>query len=1102
MNTTRNSRLFKKKLLASCVTAAVTASFGSNFALAQDSVEEEVIVVGIRGSLDRAMDLKRNSSGVVDGISAEDIGKFPDSNLAESLQRITGVSIDRTNGEGFQVTVRGFGPQFNQITLNGRSLPSSQIAERNGTVTNRAFDMGNIASEGVSGIEVYKTGKANISSGGIGATINLKTRRPLDKPGFNFSVGGKLLMDETNRVGDDITPELSGFISWTDPNEMFGVSYAGSFQRRDSAQSGVTVDNYSDDVATWTGTANTILNGFNNNPHVFSSTGQVLAGLDANGNVVAGNDAVHPTLTPAQAALAETVVLGAPQYDPLSANNPNTVTNAANIVRYFHGDYERERSNHQVTFQFAPNENITATLDYTMAEQERFVNRAELSAWFGDFPNTAIQFDDAPQGVATPLYLLAEPNHNATNTPRDLNYGLQQGDVKNELESIGLNVEWQVSDELSFVFDYHDSESKSLPNSSIGSNWMNTGIGISAARAQAVDFSGDLPLTAIVFQDQFGDQTDPNNVRRGGNTVGAPDVGDLSSTVRQIYADRSSSETQQLRIDGRWEFANDASIDFGIESREFSAFTASATTAQDVLTGGWSASNPGDIPADMIQPIDFGGLLDGYSTNISPEYQSFLTAQYDGPGVFTPLTQGFIGDAFAIGRVLSDAAGLEFAPRATDSANRVIEEDIDAIYFQIDASGELGGMPLDVLAGIRYESTDVRSTTLLPTPSLQWQGNNDFLVAGGSIEDAIPVNGDASYDHLLPSLDMALSVTDDIKVRFSYGTTIARADYSNLTTGIGGVGAPQGGPTILGTNRFGTATNGNTGLLPLESDNFDLSFEYYYADASYVSVGYFDKRVTNFIGSAQVSQVLPGVFDPTNGPRAFAARDALVALGEPVTDTNLFNMVVAMSPVGNSAGCVDNGAGASCGLAFDPAAGEIPENNSDVFALPEDIELTATTSIPSNSKDAVLQGWELAVQHFFGESGFGVSANYTIVNGNVKFDVAADPSATQFALVGLSDSANLGVFYENDLFSARIVYNWRDEFLDNAAVNSNEPQFTEEFEQVDFNVSFNVTESFSVSLEGINIFEEDKRQYGRTTRQVKELQILGARYALGARYTF
>ena len=91
------------------------------FAQEQGSEElEEVVVTGLRGSLKASMDTKREAIGVVDAINAEDIGKFPDTNLSEALQRITGISIDRRNGEGALVTARGFGPQYNMVTLNGR----------------------------------------------------------------------------------------------------------------------------------------------------------------------------------------------------------------------------------------------------------------------------------------------------------------------------------------------------------------------------------------------------------------------------------------------------------------------------------------------------------------------------------------------------------------------------------------------------------------------------------------------------------------------------------------------------------------------------------------------------------------------------------------------------------------------------------------------------------------------------------------------------------------------------------------------------------------------------------------------------------------------
>ena len=170
----------------SMVTKAVSVLLGTATvfpAIAQSTDPVEVIeVTGLRSSLAEAASIKRESIGVVDAISAEDIGKFPDTNLAESLQRITGVSISRTNGEGNEITVRGFGGSNNMITLNGRMMPAAQTygggSGADGTTrggSTRAFDFANLASEGIRGVEVYKTSKANIATGGIGATVNIKT---------------------------------------------------------------------------------------------------------------------------------------------------------------------------------------------------------------------------------------------------------------------------------------------------------------------------------------------------------------------------------------------------------------------------------------------------------------------------------------------------------------------------------------------------------------------------------------------------------------------------------------------------------------------------------------------------------------------------------------------------------------------------------------------------------------------------------------------------------------------------------------------------------------------------------------------------------------
>src|SRR5215510_312813 len=193
---------FSPKVLFTIVGGAVLI----NPAFAQDQQAsgeelEEVVVTGLRGSLKAAMDTKREAVGVVDSINAEDIGKFPDTNLAESLQRITGISIDRRNGEGALVSARGFGPQFNLVTLNGRQVPGAD-GFSNGDITTggqgsgtRSFNFAQLASEAISSVEVYKTSRADLPSGGIGATVNIKTARPFDTPGMVFNVGAKGVYD-------------------------------------------------------------------------------------------------------------------------------------------------------------------------------------------------------------------------------------------------------------------------------------------------------------------------------------------------------------------------------------------------------------------------------------------------------------------------------------------------------------------------------------------------------------------------------------------------------------------------------------------------------------------------------------------------------------------------------------------------------------------------------------------------------------------------------------------------------------------------------------------------------------------------------------------
>lgn len=189
---------------------------------------EEVVVTGIRASLTRSLDVKRNSDKVVDSISAEDVGQFPDNNIADSLQRITGVAIDRSGGEGQFITVRGLGPEFNTVLVNGRTMATENAG--------REFSFDVLASDIISRAEVYKTATPDIQEGGIGAVVNVVTGRPLNTDGTNFSYSLGAINDT---LASETSPEASLLYSTVNSDKTFGflgsISYSEREGQRDFA---------------------------------------------------------------------------------------------------------------------------------------------------------------------------------------------------------------------------------------------------------------------------------------------------------------------------------------------------------------------------------------------------------------------------------------------------------------------------------------------------------------------------------------------------------------------------------------------------------------------------------------------------------------------------------------------------------------------------------------------------------------------------------------------------------------------------------------------------------------------------------------------------
>lgn len=216
----------KRSYLNTAVKAALLApavGLITPAAIAQES-DDNVEVIQVRGivsSLKRALSDKKESAIVSDGIAAEDLGKFPDLNVAESLQRITGVSIDRDGGEGQQVSVRGLGPQFNQVLVNGRQLATYSPG--------REFNFDVLAADQITGANVFKSSMARFQEGGIGATIEVSTARPFDFDGFRATVSAKGMYET---LSEETSPSVSGLVSNTWNDGKFGALLAVTHQER------------------------------------------------------------------------------------------------------------------------------------------------------------------------------------------------------------------------------------------------------------------------------------------------------------------------------------------------------------------------------------------------------------------------------------------------------------------------------------------------------------------------------------------------------------------------------------------------------------------------------------------------------------------------------------------------------------------------------------------------------------------------------------------------------------------------------------------------------------------------------------------------------
>lgn len=992
MSTTRNKIAppTNRQLLALAVTAACAAMTAP--AHAQDAAPpadpaqgadaaptNSVVITGMRAALQSTLNLKRNSEGIVDGIVADDIGKFPDTNLAEAVQRISGVSIDRSRGEGSRVTVRGVGPDLNLVLLNGRQMPSASLEDRG----SRSFDFSNLASEAVSQIQVYKSARADSPPGGIGATLNIITGRPLQL-GNQSSIGVKAVYDKSNTnlpaqlKGKDVTPEVSALISRKfGPDDMFGVALTSSYQSRNS--------------------------GFNQ----ASLNGWI-------GPFQAGTSGAYGAIAPGTAHNAPT----------------SGIYLTPQSVSYNLNGSQRQRVNGQLTFQFRPTRDWTSTLDYTYARNKIQTLSSSLGVWFSHAENQSSTWVTGP--VSTPS------NYEEQSVLQDLSVVGQDYATVSTLKSVGFNTQYRVNGGLRLSLDLHRSSSRAGSDSPFGSlNDINTAS--FGRNTNGVDLTHEMP---VLYMDY--------------TPIGYEVTGSWFQDAR------SKQVIDQAQAGGKLDIGESSGLNFGVSVTKNQFNSAWQQVQQDA----WQGTAPGGhqnaatvydqrywTPTDLRRYFSkLGGAND-------PKLWTTM------PIVNFPMVRQ---NAIAV----TGNAALFTPSLASPTEVRSLRERSDALYAQFNTDWDTA-LPMHTGFGLRYERTVVDTDSLVSDPSeVRWVSQNEYPVtfkAGAQRAQR------GSYHNLLPALDWDVDAMDNLKVRASYGVSIGRPRWDQI----------QGGATYAATAGVTglNVTRGNPELKPVKSRNLDLSAEWYYSRQSMMSLGLFHKRLSGYVGQVTLNEDSPTATTPVGGNYWNAA----VASGCGASNTDCLRNYILRTYNGQPGVTMTGSTGSG------NAAGVIT-------GVPGDPALPYFVSTYSNEKSSSLKGAEVNWQHMF-DNGLGFQANYTYVKSDLTYDNTG--TGAQFALPGLSNSANLVGIYEDKRWSVRLAYNWRGEFLASVAESGRaNPVYIEPYGQVDLSIGYNLNPNLSLALEAINLTDATQRTHGRTKMQVLQVSTGGPRYMLGARYKF
>ncbi|MBQ4832598.1 TonB-dependent receptor [Pseudoalteromonas sp. MMG010] len=647
-------------------------------------------------------------------------------------------------------------------------------------------------------------------------------------------------------------------------------------------------------------------------------------------------------------------------------------------------EQDRERTNASLVLQYAPSDDVTVTLDGFISKFEVDSTVRDLASWFE--PDRVGSATIDPE-TGTLLSFTQETGLGApSGDPATdfVSHTRNSRDVTNK--AFGVNVDWQVNDSLKATFDASHSTAE---NDRAGQDRFNV-VGI--INSYSFDATGSIPT---VIHDGFENGELPD-----------------ASLARLHYNEQGNQFTDQdeiTELKADFVYVPDRgpleAINFGAyrQEREKSSFQIFGSQCQFCGYGSAAPTDFIDFEAYTASNY-FPGLIDTFYSFDGEKMEQYLAEQ-------------------------------GYPIEATLQNNRyTINEDISSLYMDFTLGFDIEDMPVTINFGARYSQTDI-DVSAVQSFIADVVPTSDATLFANVFGPATDITQGTRYSNLLPSFNAKLELQENMVLRFAAYDSITRPTMSQLSPAT----------TFNEPRRQNlTASGGNPALKPFQSENWDISYEWYYNDANLFSFAVFSKEVDDFIVT--------------------------------LTGEETYNMTDRTGP---------DYACTSCNGETDAEL----NGSSEIY----------TVSRPQNGESAKVTGYEIGITHLF-DNGFGIIANATVVDSDVS--ISADSSET-FALEGLGDSQNLVVFYEQDNWQARIAFNNREGFLrlvDNGF--NGEPVNVETYGQWDISGSYDINENFTIFAEGINITGEELVQTGRFANQIYSVEDNGSRFAFGIRGTY